>query len=102
MKWLNKQLREAHDLIIQLREENWLMEQRIERNFRECVLATKIVCEALSVAQFKLKKNARLSNKIHNLKGNNLSLRKAIKALRLQVKIDGEGKYRMNLLAKME
>jgi hypothetical protein len=37
MKWLNKQLREAHDLIIQLREENWLMEQRIQRNFQECV-----------------------------------------------------------------
>jgi hypothetical protein len=101
VKWLNKQLIESLDLIIQLREDNRSIEQRIQRHFQECVPATKISCEALSVAQFKLKKNACLSKQIQNLKRQNLSLRKTNKALRLQVKNDKEGKDRLNLFAEM-
>jgi hypothetical protein len=36
IKWLNKQLREAQDLIIQLREDKRVSELRFERHFKEC------------------------------------------------------------------
>jgi hypothetical protein len=64
VKWLNKQLREAHELIIHIREQKKLMEQRIQRHFQECVPATKNDCATLSISQLKLKKNAHLSKQI--------------------------------------
>jgi hypothetical protein len=101
VKWLNKQLREAQDLIIQLREENRLSELRIQRHFQECGPTITNACATLSKAQSKLKRSALLSRQVQNLKRHNLSLRKTNRSLRLQVKIDEEGKGKMDLLAEI-
>jgi hypothetical protein len=36
VNWLKKQLREAQDMIIQLREEQRMSEERIMEHFKEC------------------------------------------------------------------
>jgi hypothetical protein len=53
--WLKRQLREAQDTIIQLREAQRMSEERIAEHFRECEPAMENVCAALASAQMKLK-----------------------------------------------
>lgn len=71
------------------------------RHFKECIPTRENACAALSNAQSKLKRNAALLRQVGNLKRQNLSLRKANKALRLQVKLDEEAKDKLNLLAEV-
>jgi hypothetical protein len=101
VKWLNKQLREDQDLIIQLREEKNLLEIRIQRHFQECGLATTNACATLLKSQAKLKRNALLSRKVQNLKRKKLSLIKENRYLKLQLKFDEKGKGKLDLLAEV-
>jgi hypothetical protein len=101
IRWLNKQLREAQDEIIKLREERRLSDDRAMRHFKECIPARENACATLSNAQSKLKRNATLLRQVGNLKRQNLSLRKENRALRLQVKLDEEAKDKLNLLAEV-
>jgi hypothetical protein len=101
IRWMNKQLREAQGKIIKLREERRLLDDRAMRHFKECILSRENACATLSNAQSKLKRNAALLRQVGNLKRQNLSLRKANRALRLQVKLNKEAKDRLNLLAEV-
>jgi hypothetical protein len=79
-----------------------LSELRIQRHFQECGPAITNSYVTLSKAQSKLKRSALLSRQVHNLKRHNLSLRKTNRSLRLQVKIDEEGKGKLDLLSEIE
>jgi hypothetical protein len=46
--WLKRQLREAHDMIIQLHETQRVLEERNVKHFRECEPAIEKVCAALA------------------------------------------------------
>ena len=98
IRWMNKQLREAQNEIIKLREERRLIDDRTMRHFKECIPARENACATLSNAQSKLKRNASLFRKVGNLNIPNMSLRKANKDLRLQVKLDEESNNKLNLL----
>jgi hypothetical protein len=59
-----------------------------EKHFKECGQAMENICTALSSAQTKLKGNAVLWRKVKNLKRRNWSLRKMLRILRLQVRLE--------------
>ena len=101
IRWMNKQLREAQNEIIKLREERRLIDDRTMRHFKECIPARENACATLSNAQSKLKRNATLLRQVGNLKRQNLSLRKENRALILQVKLNKEAKDRLNLLVEV-
>jgi DNA repair ATPase RecN len=86
VNWLKKQLREVQDMIIQLREEQRMSEERIVEHFKECGPAMENVCAALASAQMKLKGNAVLRRQVKNLKRCNWSLRKTLRVSRLQMR----------------
>jgi hypothetical protein len=48
MTWLKRQLRKAQDMIVQLREAQWLSEERNARKSREHEAVEEIVCAALA------------------------------------------------------
>jgi len=54
---LKKQLREAQDVIMELREEEGMSEKKITENFKECRPPIDNACETLSNGQSKLKRN---------------------------------------------
>jgi hypothetical protein len=87
---LKKQLREAQDVIIELREEKRISEERIMEHFKECRPTIDDACATLSDAQSKLKRNVALLRQVRSLKRQNLSLRRTNRALRLQVSLDKE------------
>jgi hypothetical protein len=68
IKWLNKQLREAQDLIIRLRESKRVSDLRFQRHFKECGPAINNACATLTNAQSKLRRNALLFRQVGNLK----------------------------------
>jgi hypothetical protein len=57
VNWLKKQLREAQDVIIELREEHRMSHEKIMEHFKECRPTIDNECATLSGAQSKLKKN---------------------------------------------
>jgi hypothetical protein len=58
VNWIKKQLREAQDVIIELREEHRMSEEKITEHFKECRQTIDNACATLSDAQSKLKRNA--------------------------------------------
>jgi hypothetical protein len=90
INWLKKQLREAQDVIIELREEKRMSEERIMEHFKECRPAIDNACATLSDAQLKLKRNGALLRQMKNLKRQILSLRRTNRALQLQVTLNKE------------
>jgi hypothetical protein len=50
VNWLKKQLREAQDVIIELREEQRMSEEKIIEHFKECKPAIDNACASLSNA----------------------------------------------------
>jgi hypothetical protein len=98
ISWLKKKLRDAQDVIIELREENMISKERIMEHFKECRPAIDDACASLSDAQSKLKRNAVLLRQVKSLNKQNLSLRKTIRDLRLQGKLEKEDKDKLNLL----
>jgi hypothetical protein len=67
MTWLKRQLREAQDTIIQLRESKRMSEERNENHFKECELTMENVHMALANMQKKLKGNAFQQRQVMNL-----------------------------------
>jgi hypothetical protein len=57
VNWLKKKLREAQDVIIDLREEQRMPDEKITEHFKECRPAIDNACAALSSAQSKMKRN---------------------------------------------
>jgi hypothetical protein len=57
---LKKQLREAQDVIIELREEKRTSEEKIMEHCKECRPTIDNACASLSNAQLKLKRNGAL------------------------------------------
>jgi phage shock protein A len=53
MTWLKRQLREAQDTIVQLREAQRLSEERYAKHSRECEAAEEIARAALASEQKK-------------------------------------------------
>jgi hypothetical protein len=86
VNWLKKQLREAQDVIIQLREEHRVSEERIIEHFKECRSTIDNACTTLTSAQEKLKGNMVLWRQVKSLSKQNWSLRKTLRVLRLQVR----------------
>jgi hypothetical protein len=84
--WLKRQLREAQDTIIQLREAQRMSEERIAEHFKECGPAMENICAALASAQTKLKGNTVLRRQVKNMKRHNWSLRKMLRISRLQMR----------------
>jgi hypothetical protein len=84
--WLKRQLREEQDVIIQLREEQRVSEERIAEHFKECRSVMEYACTALASAQAKMKGNAVLWRQVRNMNIQNWSLRKTLRVLRLQVR----------------
>jgi hypothetical protein len=84
--WLKRQLKEEQDTIIQLREAQRMLEERIAEHFKECGPAMENVRAALASAQKKLKGNAVLRRQVKNLKGHNWSLRKTLPISGLQIR----------------
>jgi hypothetical protein len=101
VKWLNKQLREAQDLIIQLREEKRVSELDFERHLKECGLAIDDACASLSNAQSKLRKSALLFKQVRSLKRQNLSLKKENRSLKQRMQVDDEARRRLELLTEV-
>ena len=64
---LKKHLREAQDVIIDLREENRMSEETIMEHFKECIPVVDNACATLSSAQSKLKINAVLLTQVKSL-----------------------------------
>ena len=60
VKWINKQFREAQDLIIRLRKKKRVSKLRFERNFKKCGPSIKVVYAAPTNSQSKLRRNALL------------------------------------------
>jgi hypothetical protein len=92
VNWLKKQLREAQDVIIELREEQRMSEEKITEHFKECRPTIDNACATLSSAQSKLKRNMVLLRQVKSLNKQNWSLRKTIRDLRLQVTLGGMSK----------
>jgi hypothetical protein len=101
IKWLNKQLREAQDLIIRLRESERVSYIRFQRHFKECGPTIKNSCEALTDAQSKLRRNALLFRQVGNLKRKNLSLRKENRSLKQRMQVADESRKRLELLVEV-
>ena len=77
-------------MIIELREEKRMSEERIMDHFKECIPAIDNACATLSDAQLKLKRNEALLRQMKNLKRQILSLRRTNRALQLQVNLNKE------------
>ena len=90
IKWLNKQLREAQDLIILLRESKRASYLRFQGHFKECGLAINNACATLTNAQSKLRRNTPLFRKVGYMKKKNMSLRKENMSLKMRMKVDDE------------
>jgi hypothetical protein len=104
VKRLNKQLREAHDLIIQLREENITTKKNFDKHLHECGPTISNAYAVISNAQSKLRRNALLHRQVKNLKRHNLSLRKENRTLKLRMKqteVDDEARGKLDLLAEV-
>jgi hypothetical protein len=86
MTWLKRQLREAQDTIIQLREAQRMSEERIAKHFKECGPAMENVHTALASAQKRLKGNMVLQRQVMNLKRHNWSLRRTLQISKLQTR----------------
>jgi hypothetical protein len=86
--WLKRQLREAQDMIIQLRETQRVSEERNVKHFRECEPTMEKVCVALASTQKKLKGNVVLQRQVMNLKRRNWSLRRKLRVSKLQMRPD--------------
>jgi hypothetical protein len=66
------------------------------KNYKKCRPAIDDACAAIFDAQSKLKRNAALLRHVRSLKRQNFSLRKANRALRLQVRLDKEAIDKLN------
>jgi hypothetical protein len=88
-------LREAQDLIIRIKESKRVSDIRFQRHSKECGIAIRNACEALTNDQSKLRRNALLLRQVGNLKRQKLSLKKEKRSLKLRMKV--EDKYRWNL-----
>jgi hypothetical protein len=86
VNWLNKQLREAQDMIIQLCDEQRMSEERIAEHFKECGPAMENACMALASSQMKLKGNEVLQRQVKNMKRRNWFLKKTLRVSRLQMR----------------
>jgi hypothetical protein len=75
-------LREAQDLIIQLREEK------------------RVLCISLKCS-VKLRKSALLFRHVRSLKRQNLSLKKENRSLKQRMQVDDEARRRLELLAEV-
>jgi hypothetical protein len=84
--WLKRQLREAQDTIIQLREAQRMSEERIVEHFKECGPAMENVHAALASVQKRLKGNTVLQRQVMNLKRRNWSLRRTLRISKLQTR----------------
>jgi chromosome segregation ATPase len=84
VNWLKKQLREAQDVIIELREEQRMSEEKITEHFKECRPTIDNACATLSSAQSKLKRNVVLLRQVKSLNKWNWSLRKTVRDLRFR------------------
>jgi hypothetical protein len=92
-------LREAQDLVIQLREEKRVSELEFDRHLKECGPAINNACASLSNAQSKLRKSALLFRQVRRLKRQKLSLKKGNRSLKKRMQFDDEAKRRLELLA---
>jgi len=101
IKWLNKKLMEAQDLIIRLRESKRVSDLRFQRHFKECGPTISNVCATLTNSQSNLRRNALMFRQVGNLKRKNMSLRKENKSLKLRMKVDDEAGGKWNLVAKV-
>jgi hypothetical protein len=76
INWLKKKLREAQDVIIELREEKRISEERIMEHFKKCRPTIDNACATLSDAQSKLKRNAALLRQVKSLKETKFVIKK--------------------------
>jgi hypothetical protein len=81
--WLKRNLREAQDIIIQLREAQRMSEERNENHFEEFEPAMENIHVALASAHKKLKGNVVLQRQVMNLKKHNQSLRRTLRVSKL-------------------
>jgi hypothetical protein len=65
-----------------------MSEEKVMEYFKECITSIDNACETLSGSQSKLKRNAVLLRQVKSLNKQNLSLRKTVRYLRLQVKLE--------------
>jgi peptidoglycan hydrolase CwlO-like protein len=75
-----------------------MSEEKIMEHFKECRPAIDNACATLSGAQSKLKRNVVLLRQVKSLNKQNLSLRKTVRDLRLQAKLEAEDKDELNPL----
>jgi hypothetical protein len=78
-----------------------MSEKKIMEHFKECTPAINNTCASLSISQSKLKRNVILLRQVKSLKKRKLSLRKAVRDLRLQAKLEAKYKDEINNLTRV-